>query len=168
MRPNCLCRDSSVNDCPFCLKLSRLAELSPDELIWRFSNSVAMLGPWQRFTGYCVLVSRTHAAELSGLSEAERREFLDEMCILAKAIETAFSPRKMNYELLGNQVPHLHWHLFPRSADDRDPLRPVWFALDRAEHDKRERERLRSGPVSVTETAERLRRQLSLLTGERP
>ena len=44
------------------------------------------------------------------------------MCLLARAIETAFRPHKLNYELLGNQVPHLHWHLFPRYADDPDAL----------------------------------------------
>jgi diadenosine tetraphosphate (Ap4A) HIT family hydrolase len=32
----------------------------------------------------------------------------------------------MNYELLGNQVPHIHWHLIPRLADDPEPRWPVW------------------------------------------
>jgi diadenosine tetraphosphate (Ap4A) HIT family hydrolase len=32
----------------------------------------------------------------------------------------------MNYELLGNQVPHIHWHLIPRLATDPDPRWPVW------------------------------------------
>src|SRR5437899_512684 len=36
------------------------------------------------------------------------------------------SPRKMHYELLGNTVAHLHWHLFPRYADDPNPTRPIW------------------------------------------
>ena len=157
-----------MDDCPFCVKLARLPELSPDELVWRFAHSVALLGPWQHYTGYCVLVSRIHAVELSRLPDAERRGFLDEMSLLAQAIEGAFPPRKMNYELLGNQVPHLHWHLFPRPADDADPLRPVWFALDRAENDAAERRRLLSGPKANGEIADRLRLQLSLLTGERP
>jgi diadenosine tetraphosphate (Ap4A) HIT family hydrolase len=38
----------------------------------------------------------------------------------------AFAPRKLNYELLGNAAPHLHWHLFPRHADDPRPIGPVW------------------------------------------
>jgi len=32
----------------------------------------------------------------------------------------------MNYELLGNQIAHIHWHLIPRRADDPAPRQPVW------------------------------------------
>jgi diadenosine tetraphosphate (Ap4A) HIT family hydrolase len=32
----------------------------------------------------------------------------------------------MNYELLGNQLPHIHWHVIPRLAIDPAPLKPVW------------------------------------------
>ena len=67
------------------------------------------------------------------------------MCVLARAIERAFHPRKVNYELLGNQVPHLHWHLFPRYDHDPEVLKPVWFALERAERDEGERRRLETG-----------------------
>ena len=61
--------------------------------------------------------------------------FLEEMAVLAAAIEACFLPLKLNYELLGNQVPHLHWHIFPRSITDPDRRRPVWFALEEAEAD---------------------------------
>jgi diadenosine tetraphosphate (Ap4A) HIT family hydrolase len=62
----------------------------------------------------------------------------------------------LNYELLGNQVPHLHWHLFPRYRDDPEALKPVWLALDRAERDPAERRRLETGPVERQETMRRL------------
>jgi diadenosine tetraphosphate (Ap4A) HIT family hydrolase len=153
----------SSGSCPFCAKLARLAELPADEVVWQFPHSVALLGHWQYFTGYCVLVSRTHATELSHLPAVVRREFLDEMCRLARAIELEFAPTKLNYELLGNQVRHLHWHLFPRWSDDPDARRPVWFALDRAESDPAERERLQTGPQPSGEIAARLRRRLRLL-----
>ncbi|MDH5429831.1 MAG: hypothetical protein OEY57_16840, partial [Nitrospirota bacterium] len=29
-------------------------------------------------------------------------------------------------ELLGNQVPHMHWHVIPRLGSDPDPFLPVW------------------------------------------
>jgi diadenosine tetraphosphate (Ap4A) HIT family hydrolase len=151
-------------DCPFCAKLARLAELPGDEVVRTFPHSVAFLGPWQFYHGYCVLVSRRHATELSRLDADERRAYLDEMCLLARAIETAFSPDKLNYELLGNQVPHLHWHLFPRSRRDPDALEPVWLALDRAGHDPAERRRLETGPLDRDATADRLRQTLRELS----
>jgi diadenosine tetraphosphate (Ap4A) HIT family hydrolase len=148
------------DDCPFCRKLA--GPLPPGEHVWDFPHSVALLGPWQFYRGYCVLVARGHATELSRLDEEARRGYLDEMCLLARAIETAFRPHKMNYELLGNQVPHLHWHLFPRSADDPDRLRPVWLPLDQAERDEALRARLR-GTADPGETIGQLRRQLETL-----
>ncbi len=81
--------------------------------MWHFPHSVAFVGPWQFYTGYCLLASREHASELNQLG-ANRAAFLNEMAILAEAIEACFQPHKLNYELLGNVVPHLHWHIFPR------------------------------------------------------
>jgi diadenosine tetraphosphate (Ap4A) HIT family hydrolase len=151
------------DSCPFCRQLTNLRELSEDNLVWQFSHSVVLLGTWQYYLGYCLLVCRQHASELSGLTESVRRGFLDEMCLLARAIELAFQPRKLNYELLGNQVPHLHWHLFPRYSNDQAVLRPVWLAVDRAEHDSTLRQRLETGRIPRGETAEILRRRIQEL-----
>jgi diadenosine tetraphosphate (Ap4A) HIT family hydrolase len=150
----------SAPACPFCAKLAAPDGWPADDIVWRFPHSVAVLGPWQFYTGYCVLVGRAHATELSQLGPA-RAAFLDEMATLAEAIETTFRPHKLNYELLGNMVPHLHWHLFPRSADDPDRLRPVWFALDKADADPAERRRLETGPAPRSDAAARLRSTLS-------
>ena len=145
--------------CPFCAKLAGPAGWPAADVVWEFPHSVAVLGPWQFYTGYCVLVSRDHASELSQLGP-NRAAFLDEMATLAAAIEACFRPHKLNYELLGNQVPHLHWHLFPRSADDPDRLRPVWFALAAADADPAEKRRLKAGTVPRAEAIDRLRTSL--------
>jgi diadenosine tetraphosphate (Ap4A) HIT family hydrolase len=150
-----------VSDCPFCSKLAALDQLPDHEVVWRFPHSVALLGPWQFYRGYCVLVSRQHATELSGLEDGPRRAYLDEMCLMARAIESAYRPAKLNYELLGNQVGHLHWHLFPRYAGDPEARKPVWLALDRAEHDAVLRRRLESGTEAAASTAAALRQSLT-------
>jgi diadenosine tetraphosphate (Ap4A) HIT family hydrolase len=147
-------------NCPFCQKLSVPVGWAGDEVVWRFPHSVAVLGPWQHYAGYCVLVSRAHATELSQLGPV-RAAFLDEMSRLAAAIEGCFRPLKLNYELLGNQVPHLHWHLFPRYDTDPDRRRPVWFAVEAAEADPAERRRLETGPVPRAEAVARLRTRLA-------
>ena len=148
-------------ECPFCLKLAHVDSLSREELVWQFPHSIALLGLWQYYLGYCILVARRHASELNQLSESERIAYFNEMCWLAKAIEAAFHPRKLNYELLGNQVPHLHWHLFPRYDHDPDVLKPVWLAVERAERDETERQRLQTGPLGRVETAQGLRNKLA-------
>jgi diadenosine tetraphosphate (Ap4A) HIT family hydrolase len=149
--------------CPLCDKLARLIELPADDLVWQFPHSVALLGPWQYHTGYCVLVSRTHCTELHHLPGPQRAAFLDEMVTLAHAIDVAFQPRKLNCESLGNQVPHLHWHLFPRRHDDPETLKAVWLALGRAEQDDREKQRLQTALLPRSEIAVRIRRTLEQL-----
>jgi hypothetical protein len=44
---------------------------------------------------------------------------------VAQMIERVFAPCHMNYQLLGNLVPHLHVHLVPRYLDDPAPGRPL-------------------------------------------
>jgi diadenosine tetraphosphate (Ap4A) HIT family hydrolase len=152
-----------VARCVFCRRLAALGSLPAGEIVWSFPHSVAFLGTWQYYHGYCTLIARTHATELSQLADAERRSYLDEMCLLARAIEAYARPHKLNYEMLGNQVPHLHWHVFPRSAADPDVLKPVWLALDRAEREPELRQRYETGPRTREAIAADLRQHLASL-----
>lgn len=92
--------------------------------------SRAFLHEDQFFPGYVLLVLGRHAAELYELSAPERRTLIEEVSRVAQALARVFRPVKMNYELLGNQVPHIHWHLVPRLATDPAPGAPIW----RVEH----------------------------------
>ena len=147
-------------DCQFCDRLARLADFAAD-VVWESPTAVALLGPWQFYHGYCILVARPHAAELHHLPADDRHRYFDDLCRLARAVEQEFRPRKLNCELLGNQVPHLHWHLFPRYESDPNHLQAVWLDIARADADPAERQRLLTGPESRTATAERLRRRLA-------
>jgi diadenosine tetraphosphate (Ap4A) HIT family hydrolase len=80
----------------------------------------------QFFPGWTVLVLKDHASELFELSKEVRHRLMEEVSYVAKTLARMFDARKMNYELLGNQVPHIHWHLIPRLTTDPDPLKPVW------------------------------------------
>jgi diadenosine tetraphosphate (Ap4A) HIT family hydrolase len=88
--------------------------------------SIALLAPDQYYRGYTLVVSKTHATELYELPEEESIQYFTDMLRVARAIASAFQPRKMNYEVLGNTVAHLHWHLFPRYDSDPSPKRPTW------------------------------------------
>jgi diadenosine tetraphosphate (Ap4A) HIT family hydrolase len=68
-----------------------------------------------------------HVVEPTELDEREAAEFWRELLIVGAAIERVFEPVKMNYDILGNSVPHLHVHLVPRYADDPRPEWPFPF-----------------------------------------
>ena len=46
-------------------------------------------------------------------------------------LRTVLAPDKINLASLGNVVPHLHWHVIPRFADDAHFPAPVWAARAR-------------------------------------
>lgn len=148
-------------NCVYCEQVQNISALRDDELVAQFPHSYALLATQQFFTGYCILVSRLHASELHELPEDARRSYLDEMTRLSQAIAAAFRPRKMNCELLGNQVPHPHWHIIPRYESDPDHLKPAWLAMDRASSDETERKRL-AGPGDRRAIAQKIRDQLEL------
>jgi diadenosine tetraphosphate (Ap4A) HIT family hydrolase len=111
-----------------CEVCERIAKFTPDNpyLIAELSTGYAVLADNQHIPGYTIFVARTCVPELHDLPPNERSRFLEEMAQVAEAVFRAFAPRKLNYELLGNSVSHLHWHLFPRYAGDANPQWPVW------------------------------------------
>jgi diadenosine tetraphosphate (Ap4A) HIT family hydrolase len=113
------------DDCEIC---RRIARFNPDNpyLIAELETGYAVLADNQHIPGYTIFLSKTCVPELHDLGPAVRTRFLEEMARVAEATFRAFNPRKLNYELLGNSVAHLHWHLFPRYADDPNPQWPVW------------------------------------------
>ncbi|MBH0176788.1 MAG: HIT family protein, partial [Nitrospira sp.] len=80
----------------------------------------------QFFTGWTVLVLQRHATELFHLTPTERIQLMEDVNQVAKALAQAYGAKKINYELLGNQLPHIHWHIIPRLPTDPSPLEPVW------------------------------------------
>jgi diadenosine tetraphosphate (Ap4A) HIT family hydrolase len=75
--------------------------------------------------GYCVLICTQHVREPYHLTREEQALFFGDMMCAAQAIERVFSPEKMNFQLLGNLVPHLHAHIVPRYYGDPAPGRPL-------------------------------------------
>jgi diadenosine tetraphosphate (Ap4A) HIT family hydrolase len=71
-----------------------------------------------------------HVAEPTDLEPEEAGTFWRELLEVGRAIEATFEPIKLNYNLLGNEVPHLHAHIVPRYADDPRPGWPLPFPED--------------------------------------
>jgi diadenosine tetraphosphate (Ap4A) HIT family hydrolase len=88
--------------------------------------SVASLAADQFFPGWTVLVLKRHVTELFHLAPAERAALTEEVAAVAAALAAVFRPAKVNYGLLGNQLPHSHWHVIPRLRDDPAPREAPW------------------------------------------
>ncbi len=81
--------------------------------------------------GYTISIWRgRHVAEPTELSDKEASAYWLEMLRVGRALERHLEPVKMNYDLLGNSLPHLHTHLIPRYADDPRPGWPFPFPED--------------------------------------
>ncbi len=99
---------------------------APEQRIADCGSTIAYLHDDQFFGGWTFLVLKRHATELWQLETAERARLMEEITWVARAVSAAFGAVKMNYELLGNAIAHIHWHLVPRRADDLSPRQPVW------------------------------------------
>lgn len=77
--------------------------------------------------GYVVAIWRGgHATDLVELTPEELAGFWSEVVTVARAMRDHYRPRKVNYEVLGNQMPHIHAHITARFADgDVSPGRPL-------------------------------------------
>ena len=92
---------------------------------------------------------KEHGPELFDLEHSFRIKHLDEMSIVAEAVSNVVKPDKMNYELLGNGCPHIHWHLYPRVKGDTPIVSSVYQLSDNelfdeaARPDEEQREELK-------------------------
>lgn len=127
--------------------------------IAELETGYAVLGWFQRFKGYSVFVCKQHAAELHELPYDFKIKFLDEMSLVAEAIFNVYQPDKMNYELLGNGVSHLHWHLYPRVKGDTPKTGPIWQLPEEELRD----EKYRPNPDEIKDCVKKLRAEINRL-----
>lgn len=75
--------------------------------------------------GYTLVIWRgRYVVEPFELTPAESASYWQTVLVVAQALAEHYKPLKMNYETLGNTVPHLHTHLLPRFTDEPAPGRP--------------------------------------------
>ena len=111
-----------MSDCPMCHRWNDDSDLKIIEL----SHSYVILNRDQYFPGYTLLFTKHHATELFHLDRGVRGALMEEVSREAEALYTVYSPAKINYELLGNMVPHIHWHIVPRFSSEPLWPRPIW------------------------------------------
>jgi diadenosine tetraphosphate (Ap4A) HIT family hydrolase len=108
-----------MESCPICSHGRPLDVLCELDHVWVTGGRLAPL------PGYVCVVAKRHVREPFELPPDERAAFWADALIAAEAVATLLLPKKMNYEIHGNTVAHLHMHLFPRFDGDPFEGRPI-------------------------------------------
>jgi diadenosine tetraphosphate (Ap4A) HIT family hydrolase len=75
---------------------------------------------------YVRVIWNAHVKEMSDLTEPQRTSLLAAVNVVEKALRDIMAPDKVNLASLGNQTPHLHWHVIGRFVDDAHFPQPIW------------------------------------------
>lgn len=103
-------------------------------VLTRMPGGFAVIGLPQFLPGYCLLITDDPDVDrLSDLDDPRRAVYLESMATLAAAVEevcAAADPafRRVNIEILGNELPLLHAHIWPRYSWEPPEIvcKPVW------------------------------------------
>lgn len=106
------------NNCLYCNKNEVQKDLMIE--ICDLNVSTVFLFKEQTYKGRCVVAYKDHAKELFDLKGEELLAFMEDVNAVARAINEAYSPAKINYGAYSDKLPHLHIHLAPKYVDGPD------------------------------------------------
>lgn len=105
--------------CPLC-------QTDGENILWQDAYCRIIRVADADYAGYCRVIWTAHVAEMTDLDASERGLVMRRVHAVEAALRECFAPTKINLASLGNMVPHLHWHLIARYADDAHFPDPVW------------------------------------------
>jgi diadenosine tetraphosphate (Ap4A) HIT family hydrolase len=105
--------------CPICCRREPLDVVAKLEVCWVTMQEAAPV------PGYSCLVSQSHVVELHDLPDADASAFMRDAQRVSRALTAATGAVKLNYEIHGNSLPHLHMHFFPRYRGDQFEGQPI-------------------------------------------
>ena len=113
-------------DCLACERIEQIKHGSNRYFVAELKASYAVLADDQRYVGHSILLLKDHQEHLHKLETEQQSLLSEDLMLAANAVVDVFDPVRINYECLGNGLPHIHWHVIPRYNWDPDPVRPIW------------------------------------------
>lgn len=114
-----------MSDCPLC-------HPGNEDILWQDDFCRIILAGDADYPGFCRVILNDHVKEMTDLPPAGRQRMMITVMKVEETLRELLQPDKINLASLGNMVPHLHWHVIPRFADDRHFPDAVWAAPRRA------------------------------------
>ena len=101
--------------------------VSPGEdVLWDDGFARVVLVQDRDHPGFCRVILNQHTKEMTDLPDAERARLMNVIYVVEGLLRELLQPDKINLASFGNVVPHLHWHVIPRFADDPHFPNAVW------------------------------------------
>ena len=115
---------NAMNSCPLC-------HPENETVLWQDDRCRVILVDDADYPGFCRVIWGGHVREMTDLTEPERAHLMAVVFATEEILREMLQPAKINLASLGNQVPHLHWHVIPRFTDDAHFPDPVWAVRKR-------------------------------------
>jgi diadenosine tetraphosphate (Ap4A) HIT family hydrolase len=112
-------------------ELCELSSVATPSTVVDNDKFIVILVDDANYPGFARVIWKDHVREVSDLADADRLLLNDAVWKLELAVREVMQPLKVNVASLGNVVPHLHWHVIPRYADDAHFPAPVWAQAQR-------------------------------------
>lgn len=109
-----------------------LCDTTGGEVLWQDDLCRVVLVNDLDYPGFCRVILNRHTKEMADLSRTEQQQLMHVVFAVEQALTKLMHPEKINLASLGNVVPHVHWHVIPRFADDAHFPQPIWSAPVRA------------------------------------
>lgn len=97
-------------------------------MLWQDATCRVVLVADEDYPGFCRVILGDHVKEMTDLSPAARERLMEAVFATEATLRELMQPDKINLATFGNVVPHVHWHVIPRFADDRHFPASVWAA----------------------------------------
>lgn len=94
-------------------------------VICRMSSGWLVIGDRQPTPGYCLLLPDPVVGSLNDLPELERLQYLRDLSRVGDALLAVTDACRINYEILGNEIPALHAHITPRYPGENGIVRKM-------------------------------------------
>ena len=113
--------------CIFCDLLQKEDDPS---FILKLNGGTLFVNHSQTYLGRVMYVCNKHLKDVSYLKRYEddfwAKQFSNDRIMISKTLKCTFGCNRIDEASLGNEVPHLHYHLIPRYMQEPNFLKAPW------------------------------------------
>ena len=105
-------------DCIFCKIISRQI---PAKILNETSNSICFLDAFPLTKGHVLVIPKNHHKKIQDMSSSENSDLFSLVHVMMSKVDSITGSTLIaihNGETAGQEIPHIHVHLVPRSESD--------------------------------------------------